>query len=207
MFFEEGYVALSEATAEVFRRLQSFADAGIIKDIDKGLRPHLATTIWDICEVSTKIGVTAANSSFIEASKDLIAWADPASMSNEHINLQVGSVGSSELPGEDGEKRSRADLEYQYGGFLSLPVCIPENSFRSSLTFMEEQVKQPLYDEQVIDTAKQILQRVKAGKLVTREIVRESIGSMLSRRKLKLAWGLASQHHEPLKAPNRWSGL
>lgn len=207
MFFEEGYIPLSEATGEVFKRLQAYQAKGIIKDINKGLRPHLTIAIWDICEVSTKIGVTASNSSFIEASKDLVAWADPLSMSNEHINLQIGSVGSSELPGEDGSMRSRADLEFQYGGFLSLPVCVPANSFKSSLTFLEEQVQQPLHDEEVVNAARALLQRIKNGQIVTREIARDTLGASLSRRKLKLAWSLAAQHHKPLVQPNRWDGL
>lgn len=207
MFFEEGYVALSEATAEVFRRLQSLGAAGKIVDMERGLKPHLTTTIWDICEAATKIGVTASNSSFIEASKDLIAWADPRSFANEHLDITIGTVGSSTLPGEDGQTRSREDLQFQYGGFLSLPVCIPANSFQSSLTFMDEQVSQPLRDDEVINGARMILEMVKNGDVLTREIARDKLGTSMSRRKMKLAWGLAADHHPPLALPNRWVGL
>jgi hypothetical protein len=207
MFFEEGYVPLAEATAEVFRRLQDYQAQGIIADMSQGLKPHLATTVWDICEASSKIGVTAANSSFIEASKELIVWADPRELSNEHIDLRIGSVGSSTLPGEDGKPRSREDLQFQYGGFLSLPVCVPTNSFQSSMTFLEEQVKQPLKDDQVVNGARAILEMIKAKQIVTRELVRKQLGAGMSRRKLKLAWALAAQHHAPLAAPNRWAGL
>lgn len=207
MFFEDGYVALSEATGEVFKRLQALQSKGAIRDMDHGLKPHLTITIWDICEAATKIGVTAANSSFIEASKDLLAWADPRATSNEHVDIVVGTVGSSSLPGEDGEMRSRADLEFQYGGFLSLPVCIPANSFQSSLSYLEEQVAQPLRDDEIVTAAKTILTMVKDGEVVTRGIVRDALGSGLSRRKLKLAWALAADHHAPLAAPNRWAGL
>lgn len=207
MFFEEGYVPLSEAATEVFRRLQGHKANGEIKDLDRGLKIHLAISIWDICEVSTKIGVTAANSEFIEASKDLIAWADPRELQNEHVDLRIGSVGSSKMPDEDGNIRTRADLEFQYGQFLSLPICIPANSFKSSLTFMAEQVAEPLMGDEVVTAAKTILTMVKNGEVVTREIARDKMGAGLSRRKLKLAWALACDHHAPLAAPNRWAGL
>ena len=207
MFFEEGYVALSEATAEVFRRLQALQVAGKIVDMKKGLMPHLTVTVWDICEASLKIGTTAANGSFIEASKDVVAWADPRSLSNEHLDLRVGTVGSSTLPGDDGKMRSVQELEFRYGPFLSLPICIPANSFKSSLTFLEEQVQLPLYDEKVVNAAKVILEMVKAKKTVTREIARAKMGEAMSRRRLKLAWALASDHHPALAAPNRWQGL
>lgn len=207
MFFEDGYVALSEATSEVFKRLQGLKAKGVINDLENGLKPHLTLTIWDICEVSTKIGVTASNSSFIEASKDLLAWADPREFHNEHVNIMIGTVGSSTLPDEDGNIRSREDLEFQYGGFLSLPVCIPANSFQSSLSFLEEQVKQPLRDDEVVNAAKIILTMVKNGEVINRGIARDKMGAGMSRRKLKLAWALAAEHHPPLAAPNRWAGL
>lgn len=207
MFFEEGYVPLATASGEVFKRLQALKEAGKIADLSQGLMPHLTVTVWDICEAALKIGVTASNSAFIEASKDLLAWADPNDTSNEHVDIRIGTVGSSKLPGDDGKMRSREDLQFQYGGFLSLPVCVPANSFQSSLTFLEEQVKQPLRDDEVLNAAKGILEMVKDGKMVTREIARENLGATLSRRKLKLAWALASDHHAPLKSANRWSGL
>lgn len=207
MFYEEGYLPLASVTGEVFRRLQAYRTQGVIAEMDRGLQPHLTTTIWDICDASQKIGVTASNSTFIEASKDLVAWADPRSFSNEHVDLQIGTVGSSQLTGEDGKSRSREDLQFQYGGFLSLPVCVPANSVQSSLSFLEEQVRQPLRDQEVVNAAKTILQMVKDGELVTREIAKSKLGAGLSRRKLKLAWALAADHHPPLAEPNRWAGL
>ncbi|KMW60826.1 hypothetical protein AIOL_000991 [Candidatus Rhodobacter oscarellae] len=207
MFFEEGYIPLSEATGEVFKRLQSLQANGKIADLSKGLKPHLTVTIWDICEVAIKVGVTASNASFIEASKDIVAWVDPREMSNEHLHMGIGSVGSSDLPGEDGKPMSREEREFTYGGFLSLPVCIPANSFHSSLTFLEEQVAQPLRDDEVVNAAKTILTMVKNGEVVTRELARERMGAKFSRRKLKLAWALAADHHPDLTRPNRYAGL
>ncbi|MEL7117147.1 MAG: hypothetical protein AAGP08_16450, partial [Pseudomonadota bacterium] len=128
-------------------------------------------------------------------------------LSNEHIDLTVGSVGSSRLPGENGKMRTREDLHFQYGGFLSLPVCIPSNSFQSSLTFLEEQVRQPLRDDEVINAARTILHMVKDGEMVTRPLATERLGAALSRRKMKLAWALAADHHAPLAVPNRFLGL
>lgn len=207
MFFEEGYVPLAEATAEVFRRLQDYQAAGIIVDLDRGLQIHLTVTMWDICDAASKIGVTASNSSFIDGSKELVAWADPRALSNEHVDLRIGSVGSSSLPGEDGKMRSREDLQFQYGGFLSLPVCVPAASFQSSLSYLEEQVRRPLHDDDVVNAARTILGMVKDGQLVTRELATKRLGAKMSRRNMKLAWGLAADHHPPLAAPNRWQGL
>ena len=204
MFFEEGWAPLSEVTSEVFRRLQALKAAG---EIEGGLKGTLALSVWEICDASTKIGVTAEDGSVIPASKDLVAWANPVELSNEHVNLRVGTVGSSTLPGEDGAAPGQAELVARYGPFLNLPVVIPVNNFQSSLTFLAEEVKaQSPKDEVVIDAARKIIAMAKAG-LVTRSVASEKLGAKLSRRKFKLAWAMAARHQPELAAPNRWEGL
>lgn len=208
MFFEEGWVPLSEVTTEVFRRLQSFSAAGDMPDTKGGLLPVLALSVWDICDACSKIGVTGGDGNVIPASKDLAAWADPRSLSNEHIDLRIGNVGSTQLPGQDGKLPDRDQLHLRYGPFLNLPVVLPVNNVQSSLTFLEEEVKnQDPGEEQVVNAAKAILTMVKNAEIVTREVARAKLGASLSRRKFKVAWSLAAQHHADLAAPNRWVGL
>ena len=208
MFFEEGWVPLSEVTSEVFRRLQGLHAAGEMGEMKQGLSKILAISVWDICDASTKIGVTSADSTIVPASKDLVSWADPGNLSNEHINLRFGSIGSTTLPGENGELPGQDELRARYGGFLNMPVVIPINNFQSSLTFLKEEVAgQPDRDETVLRAAQVIVKMVDSGELVTREIARVKLGSALSRRKLKMAWSLAAQHRPDLAAPNRWIGL
>lgn len=207
MFFEEGWVPLSEVTSEVFRRLQGFQAAGLLS-AGTGLTGVLAVSVWDICDACTKIGITGADGNVIPASKDLVAWADPRSLSNEHVNLVAGTVGSTTLPGGDGTVPGRDALLLRYGPFLNLPLVIPINNFQSSLTFLEEEVKnEDPKDEAVVNGARTILQMVKDGQLVTRDIARTKLGSGLSRRKFKNAWALAARHAPDLAAPNRWTGL
>lgn len=208
MFFEEGWVPLSEATSEVFRRLQALKVAGEIGAGQGGLKLILAISVWDICDAATKIGVTAADGTVISASKDLVAWSDPRALSNEHLDLRAGSVGSSTLHGKDGKPWSEAELKARYGPFLHLPVVIPVNNFQSSMTFLSEEVKvDPTKDDEVVKGARTIIGMLDDGKLVTREIARAKLGANMSRRKFKLAWALAAQNREVLAAPNRWQGL
>ena len=208
MFFEEGWVSLSEVTADVFRTLQAVQTEGKLGIPQTSLTPVLALSVWDICDAATKVGVTGPDGTVIPASKDLVAWADPMNLSNEHINLMVGSVGSTTLLDESGALPSREELAERYGPFLNLPVVIPINNFQSSMTFLSEEVQnEEAKDELVLKSAQIILQMVKSGTLVTREIARVKLGASLSRRKFKRAWALAAQHVPELSSPNRWQGL
>ncbi len=192
MFFDEGWVPISEVTAEVFRRIQGYSGDGIVHETNKDLKTFLAISVWDICDASTKVGVTSADGRVIPASNDLVAWADPTELSNEHMNVMVGTIGSSTMPGEDGKIADRQQLIDRYGPFLSLPIVVPVNNYQSSLTFLEEEIKKNSRDEEVVDAAKTILGLVKGGKVVTRSIAQGKLGATLTRRKFKLAWALAS---------------
>ena len=208
MFFEEGWVPLSEVTSEVFRRLQGFHAAGAIKNHKGPLSPILALSVWDICEACAKIGVTGPDGTVVPASQDLVAWADPRNLSNEHIDLTQGSVGSSKLADAQGNVATLDVLKLRYGPFLTLPVVIPINSFQSSLTFLEEEVcNQSPQDDATVKAAKTIIEMLDSGALLTREIARAKIGAAVSRRKLKAAWALAAHHRPNLAEPNRWGGL
>lgn len=199
---------LSEVTAEVFRRLQAIQAAGDMPDAEGGLLPVLALSVWDICDACSKIGVTGGDGTVIPASKDLTAWADPRNLSNEHIDLLVGNIGSTQLPDAEGKTLTPDALRLRYGPFLNLPLVLPVNNVQSSLTFLEEEVKgHDPRDEQVLKAAQAILTMVKNAQIVTREIARAKLGAALSRRKFKVAWALAAQHHADLAAPNRWTGL
>lgn len=206
MFFEEGWVPLSEVTSEVFRRLQVMQAAGKLGA--GGLTEPLAISVWDICEACSKIGVTGADGNVIPASKDLVAWADPRSLSNEHLHMVAGTIGSTSLKDDSGAVPTRDMLALRYGGFLNMPVVIPVNNYQSSLTFLEEEAgAQAAEDQKVSDAAQTILHTIDAGELVTREIMRTRLGASLSRRKFKMAWGLASDNRPELAEPNRWQGL
>jgi len=207
MFFEEGWVPLSEVTAEVFRRLQALEAEGAIPNVKNGLRATLAVSVWELCDACTKIGVTGPDGTVVSASKDLLAWADPTSLSNEHINVLVGSVGSSDLPDVDGKPPTPHAMVLRYGPFMHLPMVLPTNNVQSSMTFLEEEVKNyDPRDPEIVNAAKAILKMAQAGN-ITRETARKTLGSGLSRRKLKYGWALAAKHHSDLAAPNRWAGL
>ncbi len=204
MFYEEGWAPLSEVTAEVFRKLQALKAAG---DLEGSLKGTLAVSVWEVCDACTKVGVTAEDGSVIPATKDLVAWADPLGLSNEHVNVRFGTVGSTTLKGEDGKLPGQAELIARYGPFLNLPIVIPVNNFQSSMTFLADEVKaQSFRDEAVVAAARTILQMAKDG-LVTRETATEKLGASLSRRKFKLAWAIAAKQVPELAEPNRWAGL
>jgi len=208
MFFEEGWVPLSEVTAEVFRRLQEIAAEGPVAGAEKGLGGILAISVWDICDACTKIGATGPDGTVVPASKDLLSWADPRNLSNEHVDLTVGSIGSSTLKDDTGAAPSMGALALRYGPFLNLPLVIPINNYQSSLTFLEEEVKgHDARDPELLRAAQAIIGMVDGDGLTTREIARKKLGSGLSRRKFKFAWSLASHHRPALAAANRWAGL
>lgn len=208
MFFEEGWVPLSEVTGGVFRRLQVLKSEGSIGKGQGSLRAITAVTVWDICEASAKLGVTGADGNVISASKDLVAWADPTVFSNEHVNLRIGNVGSSDLLDEHGELPDAETLLARYGPFLNLPVVIPVNTYQSSIGYMAEEVKGDLTtDKPLLDGAKTILAMAEGGEVLTRETARAKVGTALSRRKFKLAWAMAAAKRPELMKPNRWAGL
>jgi len=209
MFFEDGWVPLSEITGEVLRRLQALrAKAPAGETQTKGLSQDLAISVWDICDAAPKIGVTGPDGAVIPASKDLVAWADPMALSNEHVDLRQGNVGSSSLPDADGHLPDPAELAARYGTFLHLPIVMPINAFQSSLTFLEDELAaQKTRDEAVIEVARAIVARLDSGALLTRDIARREIGAAISRRKFKLAWAIAAQNRPALSAPARWVGL
>ncbi len=207
MFFQEGWVPLSEVTAEVYRQLQALQAEGN-PGAQKGLKTTLALSIWDICDASTKIGVTGTDGNIVSASKDLVAWSDPRELTNEHVHLQAGTVGSSTLADDGGKPPSPDEMRLRYGPFMSLPIVIPQNNFQSSMTFLKEEVEnQAKSNQQVAEAARTILAAVEAGQPITRELMRAKLGSALSRRNFKIAWGLAAQHRPELAAPNRWVGI
>lgn len=207
MFFDEGWVPMAEATAEVFRKLQELKDAGKIHESHKGLSSLLAISVWDICDASIKVGATLSNGVMITASKELVAWADPTALSNEHIDVRVGTIGSATMPDDSGTLADAETLTQRYGPFLGLPIVVPENNFKSSLTFLEEEAAKPAHDDEIVQAARKLLGMVKAEQLVTREIARNKLGATLSRRKLKIAWAMAAKHAPDLTKPNRWVGL
>lgn len=208
MFFEEGWIPVSEVTQEAFRKLQALKAANKIGKGHGNLRSILAVSMWDFLDGATKLGVTAPDGSAVEASRDLVAWADPTALQNEHVDLQAGSVGSSQLPDEHGAVPDEAARRALYGPFMNLPIAIPVNSFQSSIGYLEEEVKEDVTeDAALLEGARLILAMVEAKELVTREIARSRIGTKLTRRKFKLAWAIASAKAPELKRPNRWMGL
>ena len=208
MFFEEGWIPLGEVTGNVFRRLQSLKAENKIGKGQGSLRSILAVTVWDVCEASAKLAVTAPDGTAVSVSKDVVMWADPTSLSNEHVNIQVGTVGSSDMLDEHGDLPDTETLVARYGPFLNLPVVITTNTFQSSIGYLAEEVKDDLTeDKELIDGARTILSMAESGELLTREIARARIGTSLSRRRFKLAWAMAAAKVPELKKPNRWAGL
>ena len=192
----------------VFRQLQSLKAQGKIGKGHGSLKSVLAVSVWDLCDAAPKIGATAADGTVVEASGDLLGWADPTELTNEHVNLQIGSVGSTTLRDETGALPDQAALRARYGPFLSLPMVVPINAYQSSLGYLAEEVKADITeDEDLIKGARTILTMLEKGEVVTREIARARIGTALSRRRFKLAWAIAATKVPDLKAPNRWQGL
>lgn len=208
MFFEDGWIPLSEITADVFRRLQTLKTDGKIGKGQGDLGSILALTVWDICEATTKLGVTAPGGNVVSASRDLVMWSDPTGLANEHVHLQTGSVGSSDLLDEHGDLPGGDALIARYGAFLNLPLVIPVNAYQSSIGYMPDEVREDLtQDRALIDGARTILSMVESGEMLTRELARSRIGTSLTRRKFKLAWSMAAAKVPELKNPNRWIGL
>lgn len=208
MFFIEGWVPVSEVTLEVFRILQGLQVGGKIGKGHGSLKTVLAVSVWEMLDGATKIGATTTDGIVVDASRDLTAWADPTALMNEHMDLQMGTVGSSSLPDAKGNPPDRAEQALRYGPFYNLPIVIPVNSYQSSLGYLAEEVKDDATEDQaLLDGARMILTMVQKKELVTREIARARIGTALTRRRFKMAWAIAAAKAPELKAPNRWSGI
>ncbi len=196
MFFEEGWTSIADVTHEVTERVQRF-HAGRVKDGTPlpgkdAMRSDIAISVWEICDAATKAGVMTQTGLMVPASKLLLTWHDPRKTHNAHIDIRRGVVGSSpDLKPEEAQSR--------YGAFLYLALAVPTNGVESSLTFLDEELAdQNPRDPKVVDTAKMILGEVKAGRMVTKPMMREKAGNGISRRKFKLAWALAAEAHPPL---------
>ncbi len=208
MFFIEGWVPVSEVTLEVFRRLQALQAEGKIGKGHGSLKTILGVSVWEVLDGATKIGATNPDGTVVDATPDLVSWADPTALMNEHIDLRIGTVGSSRLAREDGSIPEATEQALTYGPFFNLPVVIPLNSYQSSLGYLGEEVKDDATeDTDLLDGARLILSMVDKGELVTRELVRSKIGTSLSRRRFKMAWAIAAAKVPELKKPNRWKGL
>lgn len=195
MFFEEGWATLSDVTADVVSRVQSFHAAHETGASEKRILADAALSVWEICDAATKAGVTSVDGRIVSASKALITWDDPRRFWNRHIDLRAGNVGSS-MAAEETVEAKRA----RYGAFLYLPLVIPLNGVQSSLTFLEEELSEDQKkDPEVVKVAAQIVAEVEAGKLITRDIARRRIATGLSRRKFKIAWTLATDKQPGLR--------
>ena len=72
MFFEEGWSALSDITAEVITRVQSFyagqADAaGEERPSDKKMLADIAISVWEICDAATKVGAVSPEITIVQS--------------------------------------------------------------------------------------------------------------------------------------------
>jgi hypothetical protein len=200
MFYEEGWVPLSEVSSEVLRRLQALQAEGKVGKGQGSLGQILSVTVWDICDAATKLGVTAADGSVVPASKDLVAWGDPLSPVNEHLDLRIGSVGSGAAAEPEAQRR-------RYGPFLHLPLVIPVNNFQSSMTFLAEEVLADVEGDSALADGARLILSLHRGGGTTRELARSRIGTALSRRRFKMAWAMAAAHAPELKDADRWKGI
>jgi hypothetical protein len=195
MFFEEGWISVADVTREVADRVQSFhaAQGGALPG-DAEILAEVALSVWEICDAATKAAVTAPDGQVVQASKALLEWDDPRKLWNPHLDLRLGNIGSAAA----GETTLEA-LRARYGAFLHLPMILPLNGVQSSLTFLEEELRdKPERDEETLKVAAGIVTAAQDGQLMTRGIARRGIGANISRRKFKIAWALACDHHPAL---------
>lgn len=199
MFFEEGWSSIADVTVEVQERVLSFhaeqAKATGRPVSQRRVMADVALSVWEICDAATKAGVTVAGGGLVPASKGLLAWEDPRSPINRHVDIRAGTVGS----GGAAAGLSEAELRARYGAFLYLPLSVPQNGVESSLTFLEEELRtQAVRDEELLTVAARIIAASEAGETLTRGIARRTIGGALTRRKFKIAWALAADKRPEL---------
>lgn len=200
MFFEEGWASIADVTAEVRDRVLAF-HARAAEEAGKPLSTKrvladTAISVWEICDAATKAGVTTADGALVPASKALLAWEDPRRLWNRHVDLRAGTVGS----GAAAAGTPPEEMTGTYGPFLYLPLCVPLNGVESSLSFLEEELRQQSQrDEEMLTVAAKIIAAAEAGRTMTRQIARQTIAGSLSRRKFKLAWALATDKRPELR--------
>lgn len=200
MFFEEGWASLADVTAEVFDRTLAFhakaAEAAGGQVSQKRVLADVAISVWDMCDAATKAGVTGVDGSLVPASKLLLAWDDPRKLWNSHVDLRIGTVGS----GAASAGIPPEELRARYGPFMHLPLAIPLNGVQSSMSFLEEELRQQgERDEETLGVAAKLIAAAESGRVMTRLIARQSIAATLSRRKFKIAWALASDKRPELQ--------
>ncbi|RMD90047.1 MAG: hypothetical protein D6811_11235 [Alphaproteobacteria bacterium] len=208
MFFEEGWAAIADVTAEVTERVEAFharanAQSGGAPVPRKAVLEDVAISVWEICDAATKVGVTTAAGTLVPASKRLLDWEDPRRLWNRHLDLRLGNVGSAPIPGV-----TDAELRARYGAFLHLPLAIPENGVESSLSFLDEELaNKEANREAELEVAARIVAAFDAGQTLTRRLARAEFGAKLSRRSFKMAWAAAMDVRPALAAdPDQGEG-
>lgn len=192
MFFDEGWAALADVTAEVTERVMAFharaaQQAGRPPVSRQTVLEDVAISVWEICDAATKVGVTTPAGVLVPASRRLLEWEDPRRLWNRHLDLRMGNVGSAPIPGI-----TEAERVARYGAFLNLPVAVPENGVESSLSFLEEELAQKdATREAELEVAARMVAAFDAGQRFTRRMARADYGASLSRRSFKRAWAAA----------------
>lgn len=124
MFRPTGRISLKEVWdalgSEVLKRFQEDGRA----DDYQSLSEATAEACWDFCKQAAIIRVMLPAGDLVDVASYVLRTADTSQTFNEHIDLQIGTIGS----GKGGDQRV-GSLKMLYGPALFCPVVFTDREF------------------------------------------------------------------------------
>lgn len=202
MFRPEGRISLSEVWdilgGEVLKRFQEHGRA----DDYQSLSEVTAEACWDFCKQAAIKRVMLPAGALVDVAPYVLRTADTSQTFNEHIDLQIGTIGS----GKGGDRRE-SSLRMLYGPALFCPVVFTSLEFsKFHKVFANSPNLESNSDRAIINRiAAAFLEDPSRNRDEIKRIAAENVGVNRYRRlraaAVEIAPGLGQGGRKPAKKP------
>lgn len=212
MFYQDGWVPLCDVAAEVRRRNDEALD---ITSEDASRDPSLRLqvweaysgailSIWEILDNASEIAVLLPNGVVAKASRQLVEWDGTDRLSNSHLQIFIGTVGSA-IPEAADEEVGKDLANIRYGPFLGLPILLPQECWEIAAGLRDASYAPPDQNTRItyVEVARQIIAAHDADKGLRKSDLKEQLASTWSARRFERSWAIASQERPALSKPGR----
>lgn len=216
MFFIKNWASVRSVTLALQRRKrQEFQEKTRNQELDFEERQRLyqleyietVTEAWEIFERANRRAILLPNGSTVDVDQDIFNWPGINSLSNHHIDLTKGTVGSSDLNNDADDPYTIEARRELYGPFLGFTVLVPKNLLEYAKGKVDERGepsnKRVPISQSPNDVAKAIGASIDIGEKLTKTEYRETFAPNISVRAFETAWKIAVEQHPELAKPGR----
>lgn len=222
MFAPKGWISLREI---YFTITAIFDEKGHIGDIEIFGDENFEVT-WLYLQESSEVAVCLPSGEPVSASRLLIFSDNPYDNLNDHIDISVGTVGSSQSSNHMSEPPDERELQRRYGPFLHLPLIFPHDDFLEFLDDFEADIPAyigprlsttdetdplPIGENQLFSkrdmspraVSEEIIRLADLGKLPKFQDAKALLAKEQSVRSFRFAWNLAREKRPEISRPGR----